>query len=39
MIDKTWLNDYIEQMESEAQEDEKDSIYGKGHYKVSQMIV
>lgn len=39
MIDKTRLNDYIEQMESETQEDEKDSIYGKGHYKVSQMIV
>lgn len=24
MIDKTWLNDYIEQMEYEVQENEKD---------------
>ena len=27
MIDKTWLNDYIEQMEYEVQENEKDSYY------------
>ena len=25
MIDKTWLNDYIEQMKYEVQENEKDS--------------
>lgn len=25
MIDKTWLNDYIEQMEYEVQENEKES--------------
>ena len=27
MIDKTWLNDYIEQMEYEVQENDKDSYY------------
>lgn len=27
MIDKTWLNDYIEQVEYEVQENEKESYY------------
>ena len=27
MIDKTWLNEYIEQMEFEVQENEKEGYY------------